>query len=103
MRRRTPKTKVPRKVVPGVYHHYKDALYLVLGVARNANADSERSIVYMPLEPHGDEVPMLTYRKVDGKDGFFTPVRIKGKLEARFKFLYPVNTTQLKRPTLSKK
>lgn len=85
-----------KKVIPGVYRHYKGPHYLVLGVARNANTE-ERAVIYMPLEPHGDELPMLTYRPVDGEDGFFVPVVMEGKKRERFTLLYPTNATTLAR------
>ena len=89
-------TKVPAFVIPGIYQHYKGPKYMVMGVARHANTE-ERGVVYMPLEPHGKEVPMLCYRPVDGEDGFFTPTE---KGEERFKFLYPMNSTEIERPTI---
>ncbi|MDP2648208.1 MAG: DUF1653 domain-containing protein [Candidatus Yanofskybacteria bacterium] len=93
--------KTPKEIVPGVYQHYKGPRYLVLGVARNANTE-ERAVVYLPLEPHGKEIPMLTYRPVGGKDGFFALAMANGKKMIRFKLLYPFNATSIVRPKLKK-
>ncbi|HZZ99170.1 MAG TPA: DUF1653 domain-containing protein [Candidatus Paceibacterota bacterium] len=92
-------SELPGQVVPGIYQHYKGPKYMILGVARHANTE-ERSVVYMPLEPHGDEMPMLTNRPVGGEDGFFTPAVVDGKQVVRFKLLWPINTTQLARPKI---
>lgn len=88
-------TKTPKEITPGIYQHYKGPKYMVVGVARHSNTE-ERGVVYIPLEPHGKEVPMLSWRPVDGEDGFFTPTP-DGK--ERFTFLYPTNSTKLERPT----
>lgn len=93
--------KAPKEVIPGVYQHYKGPRYLILGVARNANTE-ERSVVYLPLELHGKEIPMLTYRPIGGEDGFFTPATASGKKITRFKFLYPFNATSIVRPKFKK-
>lgn len=97
MKKQVPKAKVPKSVKPGIYQHYKGDLYLILGVARNANQDGERGVIYIPLSLHENEVPMLTYRRVDGVDGFFVP-REDGT--QRFTFLYPVNVTEMERPII---
>jgi hypothetical protein len=89
-------TRVPDEIIPGVYQHYKGPKYLVQGVARHANTE-ERGVVYMPLEPHGDELPQLSWRPVDGVDGFFTPIQIDGEWKERFTFLYPVHSTKVER------
>lgn len=102
MEKQVPKTKVPKSLKPGLYQHYKGPMYLVIGFARNANKEDELSIIYHSVEPHGNQVPMLTYRKVDGEDGFFTPVQIDGEWRERFTYLYPLNTTEAKRPTVKK-
>ena len=96
------KTKIPKEVVLGVYQHYKGPHYLVLGVARNANSE-ERSVVYMPLEPHGNELPMLTYRPIDGEDGFFVPAVVDGKKRERFTLLYPTNSIMVDRQKIKKR
>jgi hypothetical protein len=91
-----------QRVIPGIYRHYKGPHYLVLGVARNANTE-ERGVVYLPLEPHSGQVPMLTYRPVAGEDGFFTPVAKGRAMRERFTLLYPVNATTLRRPRVLKR
>ncbi len=89
-------TKVPDEIVPGVYQHYKGPKYLVHGCARHSNTE-ERGVVYMPLEPHGDELPQLSWRPVGGVDGFYTPVQIDGEWKERFTFLYAVHSTKVER------
>ena len=82
---------VPEEVIPGVYQHYKGAKYLILGVARHSNTE-ERGVVYLPLEPHGDQLPQLSWRPVAGDEGFFTPVVLDGRQQERYKLLYPVTS-----------
>jgi hypothetical protein len=87
-----------KEVTPGVYEHYKGPKYLVIGVARHSNTE-ERGVVYMPLEKHKNELPQLSWRPIDGAEGFFTPVMIEGKEKERFKLLYATTWTHVDRQT----
>lgn len=88
-------TLFPDRVIPGVYRHYKGGMYQVLGVARNANTE-ERSVLYLPLGIHDGMAPMLTYRPVNGPDGFFSPVSVRGEICERFVLLCASNFTLMK-------
>lgn len=61
-----------REVQTGIYRHYKGPRYMVLGVVRHHETD-ERMVLYVGLEKHGEELPMMNVRPLDGPEGFFTP------------------------------
>lgn len=59
----------------GIYRHYKNALYQVLGYGHDASGDDEPVVIYVPLQLDGaHEGPRMAVRSAFGEDGFFTPV-----------------------------
>lgn len=78
----------------GIYKHYKGPLYLVLGLAHDANYESRAAIIYIGLELNqakaGPRLAVRTYKDfyawVDYKSG--KPINSKSKKAVpRFKYI----------------
>ncbi|MBX4211759.1 MAG: DUF1653 domain-containing protein [Candidatus Yanofskybacteria bacterium] len=87
------------EIKTGIYQHYKGYMYLVLGVATHSES-REPLVVYVPLYLRkGDKKSEWMVRPALGPEGFLEKVnkpeyKWKGP---RFKFLFPVDTSALKR------
>ncbi len=69
----------------GVYRHYKDHLYLVLGYGRDSNDESRRVVVYVGLDMDGARSPERI--KVRTVQDFFATVLTTDGPKARFSYL----------------
>ncbi|WP_334190107.1 DUF1653 domain-containing protein [Noviherbaspirillum sp.] len=67
------------EITPGVYRHYKDKLYFVLGLSKNTETN-EVCVVYRPL--YETDWPQLVHRPLDM---FTEDVVVDGKRMPRFK------------------
>ena len=75
-----------RHVYSGVYQHYKEGLYLVLGLAIHTET-GENLIVYVPLYTQEDHKgPRIQVRPVEM---FFEDVEVNGVKQPRFQYLGP--------------
>jgi hypothetical protein len=81
----------------GVYRHYKNKLYLVLGVGEHTET-GEVAVVYIPLyEQPAGSLP-LRIRPLNGPEGFFTMVTANGQNRPRFTYI-GTRTIELPKPT----
>jgi hypothetical protein len=67
------------EITPGVYRHYKDKLYFVLGLSKNTETN-EVCVVYRPL--YETDWPQLVHRPLDM---FTEDVVVNGQRMPRFK------------------
>lgn len=74
---------------PGIYEHYKGGLYKCHGVAVNPDKPGDELVFYTPLYITPDGLfGRMTYRSLDGLDGWRTPVAVKdleGVTQIRFR------------------
>lgn len=75
---------IPKVIPAGIYKHYKGNYYMVLGLARSSEDDSQY-IVYIPLYLNKEFTgPKMTVRPAQM---FFEDVLVNGKKVPRFKYM----------------
>ncbi len=73
----------------GIHRHYKGPLYLVIGLAHDANDESRTCVVYLPLQLKAGQVgPRMAVRTIED----FTAL-VAGR--PRFAYLGPELTSEM--------
>jgi hypothetical protein len=81
----------------GVYRHYKNKLYLVLGVGEHTET-GEVVVVYVPLYEQPSGSLPLRVRPLGGPEGFFGTAMVDGRSMPRFTYI-GTRTIELPKPT----